>query len=96
MFSVARGWTAIGESNVSTKGTTMSSVLYADWNELTGLDVEIKKDGRSIRTGHVGAVTRGADALWLESHGAQLRTLFEKAEGYTAWPLSGDAGVVAR
>jgi hypothetical protein len=74
----------------------MSSVLYGDWNELTGLEVEIKKDGRSVRTGHVGAVTRGADALWLESHGAQLRTLFEKAEGYTAWPLSGEPELTVR
>lgn len=74
----------------------MSSTLYGDWNELTGLEVEIKKDGRSIRTGHVGAVTRGADALWLENHGAQLRTLFEKAEGYTAWPLPDETGLAAR
>ncbi|MCW2131667.1 hypothetical protein B0G38_000817 [Arthrobacter sp. VKM Ac-2550] len=78
------------------KGSTMSSALYGDWNELTGLDVEIKKDGRSVRIGHVGAVTRGADALWLENHGAQMRTLFEKAEGYTAWPLSGSTEMAAR
>jgi hypothetical protein len=57
---------------------------------------EIKKDGRSVRIGHAGAVTRAADGLWLESHGAQLRTLFEKAEGYTAWPLSGETELAAR
>jgi hypothetical protein len=74
----------------------MSSILSGDWNKLTGLEVEIKKDGRSIRTGHVCAVTRGADALWMESHGAQLRALFEKAEGYTAWPLSGEPELAVR
>lgn len=78
------------------KGSTMSSARYRDWNELPGLEVEIKKDGRSIRTGYVGAVTRGADALWLENHGAQMRTLFEKAEGYTAWPLSEETELAVR
>jgi hypothetical protein len=54
-----------------------------DWQELRGCRVRIRKDGRLIRTGYVEEVTRQADVLWLESHGAHPRQLFEKAEGYS-------------
>lgn len=66
----------------------MDTLCSEDWNLLAGRQVQIRQDGRIIRTGRVDTVTRAANALWLESHGAHLRTLFEKAEGYTAWPLA--------
>ncbi|MCG2623584.1 hypothetical protein LVY72_16930 [Arthrobacter sp. I2-34] len=65
----------------------METPCSEDWNLLAGRHVQIRKDGHLIRTGRVDTVTRAANALWLEGHGAQLRTLFEKAEGYTAWPV---------
>ena len=66
----------------------MSSGPIENWRELAGRAVQIRKAGRVVRTGHVEAVTPAADILWLGIHGADPRALFEKAEGYTAWPLS--------
>jgi len=67
-----------------------------DWNLLAGRQVQIRQDGRVIRTGRVATVTRAANALWLESPSAHLRTLFEKAEGYTAWPLAEEPEAAGR
>jgi hypothetical protein len=50
---------------------------------LTGKKVNIVKEGRTIRTGYVDAVTETADAVWLEGHRPDQRALFEKAQGYT-------------
>ncbi|NKX52502.1 hypothetical protein HER39_18380 [Arthrobacter deserti] len=66
----------------------MDTLCSEDWNLLAGRQVQIRKDGRIVRTGRVDTVTKAANALWLESHGAHLRTLFEKAEGYAAWPVA--------
>ncbi|MFD1212240.1 hypothetical protein ACFQ36_09330 [Arthrobacter sp. GCM10027362] len=66
----------------------MDGLCAEDWNLLAGRQVQIWKDGRIVRTGRVNTVTKAANALWLESHGAHLRTLFEKAEGYTACPVA--------
>ena len=55
-----------------------------DWRDLVGRYVEIRKDGKVVRTGYVNDVTHAANALWLEHHGGYLRQLFEKAEGYSA------------
>ncbi|WP_336715251.1 hypothetical protein [Arthrobacter sp. USHLN218] len=53
-----------------------------DWQEILDQWVQIRKDGRVVRTGYVDAVTDRADILWLRGHGAQQRQLFEKTEGY--------------
>ncbi|MDQ0867494.1 hypothetical protein [Arthrobacter globiformis] len=58
-----------------------------NWNDLIDRHVEIRKNGRVVRTGRVEAVTHAADALWLEGHGSDLRSIFEKAEGYSAIPF---------
>lgn len=58
-----------------------------NWQELLGRNVQIRKDGKLVRTGYVEAVTRLADVLWVESHGIHPRQLFDKAEGYTVEPL---------
>lgn len=58
----------------------------ADWKDLAGRQVQVQKEGRTIRTGYVEDVAFTADALWLEAYGVEPRTLYEKAQGYTALP----------
>ncbi|NKX55493.1 hypothetical protein [Arthrobacter mobilis] len=74
----------------------MDALCVEDWKVLTGRQVQIKKDGRIVRTGRVDTVTKAANALWLASHGPHLRTLFEKAEGYTAWPVAEEPEAVGQ
>lgn len=62
------------------------------WDDLVGLHVRIQKGGRTVRTGHVEAVTATADALWVSAQGLDSRTLYEKAEGYTVLPLQTKQG----
>ncbi len=56
-----------------------------DWSDLQGLTVEITKNGRLVRSGHVEAVTPAADVLWLEGCGVERRQLFHKDDGYEVW-----------
>lgn len=63
------------------------STPYKDWSDLAGLRIEIRKDDEIIRTGLVDDVATSGTVLWMASHGAHLRMLFEKAEGYTAWSV---------
>jgi hypothetical protein len=56
---------------------------HADWKDLAGRQVQIQKEGRTIRTGYVKDVAVAGDVLWVEAFGAEPRTLFEKAQGYT-------------
>jgi hypothetical protein len=53
---------------------------------LAGRQVQVQKEGRTIRTGYVEDVAVTADALWLEAYSVEPRTLYEKAQGYTALP----------
>lgn len=66
---------------------------HADWKDLAGRQVQVRKEGRSIRTGYVKDVAVTADALWLEAYGAGSLTLYERARGYTVLPIRpGEAG----
>ena len=59
----------------------------AEWTDLAGLQVQIQKAGRTIRTGYVEDVAATADALWIAAHGVDARALYEKAEGYEVLPV---------
>lgn len=61
---------------------------HTDWREFAGAHVEIKKDGRLIRTGFVKDVTIHGDVLWVEADGAERRALYERSQGYTVLPVS--------
>ena len=63
-----------------------------DWTDLAGVTVQIRKDGRIVRVGHVETVSPSADVLWIQGQGVEPRTLFQKTEGYTVWSLP-DASV---
>lgn len=58
-----------------------------NWTDLAGLPVQIRKGGRLVRVGRIETVTLSGDVLWLKSQGVEPRTLFQKTEGYTVWPL---------
>lgn len=61
---------------------------HTAWKDFVGRQVEVQKEGRTIRTGYVKDVAVSADVLWLEADGAETRALYEKAQGYTVLPLS--------
>ncbi|MFD1210454.1 hypothetical protein ACFQ36_00150 [Arthrobacter sp. GCM10027362] len=60
---------------------------HAEWKDLVGRQVQILKDGRTIRTGHVEAVSAAAGALWIAAQGVEPRALYEKAQGHTVLPV---------
>lgn len=68
-----------------TKGSSMGD--QADWKDLAGRQVQVRKEGRTIRSGYVKDVAATADALWLEAYGVEPRTLYERAQGYTVLPI---------
>jgi hypothetical protein len=55
-----------------------------EWSDLLGQRVHLKKDGCIVRTGYVDAVSASADILWISQEGSELRSLYEKSEGYYA------------
>ncbi len=59
--------------------------LQHEWGPLVGLDVEIRHSGKPVRYGHVDAVTRDDQVLWLRHDGALHRQLFERSEGFEVW-----------
>jgi hypothetical protein len=59
--------------------------LQRDWTPLLGEVIEIRRHAATVRVGRVDAVTRDGMILWLESHGAEPRTMYERCEGFTAW-----------
>ena len=56
-----------------------------NWNRLVGVFVEIRCQGRTIRTGIVDDAMPDSSALWIAAHGVQPRTIYEAALGYEAW-----------
>lgn len=64
----------------------MGKIHIQDWAVLPGTDVEIRRNGMSICSGFVDAVTGDGEILWLTPL-AQCRRLFEKADLYEAWVM---------
>lgn len=58
---------------------------YPTWNRLIGAFVEIRQDGRIIRTGFVEDAMPDSTALWLAADGVQPRSMYESAQNYKAW-----------
>ncbi|TQJ39329.1 hypothetical protein FBY33_1344 [Arthrobacter sp. SLBN-112] len=59
--------------------------LQRDWTPLLGQVIEVRKHAATIRVGRVDGVTSDGMILWLESHGAEPRMMYERHEGFTAW-----------
>ncbi|WP_461175156.1 hypothetical protein M1D93_20735 (plasmid) [Arthrobacter sp. Z1-9] len=58
---------------------------HVEWNKLINTRVEIRQNGRVIRTGIVEEAMPDSSALWIaaDSHGP--RQMFEMAQGHQAW-----------
>ena len=63
----------------------MPLMRSTDWPSLIGASVEIRKNTRTVRVGVVDEAMPDSSVLWLGSHGAQPRALYEAAAGYEAW-----------
>lgn len=57
----------------------------ANWANLAGHVVCIRRGEHQIRIGQVDQVTPAGDVLWLQSDGGSHARSFKKADGYTAW-----------
>jgi hypothetical protein len=55
---------------------------HADWKDLAGRQVQVQKEGRTIRTGYVEEVAVPADALWLEAYGVEAEPSMKSAGLY--------------
>ena len=75
--AMSRGWDSEGALPEET-----SKCNLQDWTSLNGKYVKVYRGGRLIREGRVDAVSHDSQIIWLQGCGANLRLLFERAEGY--------------
>jgi hypothetical protein len=71
-----------------------SARQHIQWSVLTNALVEIRHNGRLIRTGTVEDVMPDSSALWIAADPTHPRQMFEVAQGHQVWispqALSGD------
>lgn len=60
----------------------MSLHLQPDWQRTLGQDVEIRVNGKPVRTGTIEAVTPDNSVLWISADGVDARQMLARAEGY--------------
>ena len=73
------------------------SVRVDDWWRVAGAVVEVRQDGRHLRSGLVEAVTRDGAVAWLAQDGPVGRMLIDKESGHTIWisPVQLQKGLAA-
>jgi hypothetical protein len=54
----------------------------SDWSVRAGRVVELRIEGRFIRTAEVEEATRDGSIMWLRFHGNQTRQLITKTDGF--------------
>lgn len=62
-------------------GTNMQIHLLQDWHLALGHYVEVKRNGRTARTGMVDEVMSDGSILWLAAAGVDSREMVERADG---------------
>jgi hypothetical protein len=71
-----------------------SARQHIQWSLLTNALVEIRHNGRVIRTGIVEDVMPDSSALWIAADPTHPRQMFEVVQGHQVWispqELSGD------
>lgn len=83
----------VGAATVAARAATGAPIstgakrihLQHDWVALLGEVIQVRLDDRTVRTGRVDGVTQDGAILWIEGHGPEPRTMFERCEGFTAW-----------
>jgi hypothetical protein len=67
---------------------------HTQWSLLTNALVDIRHNGRVIRTGIVEDVTPDSSTLWIAADATHPRQMFEVSQGHQAWvtpqELTGD------
>lgn len=58
---------------------------HLEWNLLINALVEIRHQGKAIRTGIVEDAMPDSSALWLAADAAHPRQMFEAAQGHQVW-----------
>jgi hypothetical protein len=58
---------------------------YIHWRQLIGTTVQIRHNGRIIRTGTIDDAMADSTALWIAGDPAQPRTMYEAAHGIEVW-----------
>jgi hypothetical protein len=59
--------------------------FQADWLPVVGEVVEIRLHNQLVRRGKVDSVTFDGQILWVATHGADARSMFERSRGYSVW-----------
>lgn len=59
--------------------------LQPHWLPVVGETVEIRRRDELVRTGEVDGVTADDQILWIAANGAEPRTMYERAQGYSVW-----------
>ncbi|MBT2551439.1 hypothetical protein [Arthrobacter sp. ISL-65] len=59
-----------------------------DWSMLVGRTVELRLDGRYVRTAEVEDATADDSIIWLRFDGNDGRKLISNTEGYEIRPVS--------
>ena len=60
-----------------------------DWTLLINAPVEIRKNGRLVRSGTVDQAMPDSSIIWLAAEGQYTRRLFEAKEGFEVWAENG-------
>ena len=64
------------------EGRTPMSEAMDEWNLLVGRTIELRRDGRHVRTAEVEVVTSDSSIMWLRFDGNHLRKLISNTDGY--------------
>jgi hypothetical protein len=70
----------------------MNFVQVDDWTALVGMDIDVRRQGGTVCSGIVDAVTPDGSILWICPAGG-TRRLFEKADWFQAWAAADDPAV---
>lgn len=63
----------------------MQKYPFKEWNRLIGAPVEIRRNGRTVRSGTVDDAMPDSTLLWIAADACHERTLFAAAENYEVW-----------
>lgn len=59
--------------------------LQNEWHPVVGKLIQIRRGNCIVRNGLVEAVTPDDATMWMAADGAEHRTLYEHAQGYSVW-----------